>query len=162
MTWFGEGGAIPRIGRRLGPFFPLGALLLSFLISLIGVNTSQGRERYLLTFPGDIQVEKGVELRSVRKFSSREERLKTFVSEVLLGPMDIKLAPLFPRETLLRSLLLRGGTLYIDFEPSLLLAEGDLRESFRYLERNIRYNFRGIQKIQFLIGGQIPYQFPSK
>ncbi|MDR3275612.1 MAG: GerMN domain-containing protein [Treponema sp.] len=95
-----------------------------------------------------------VEERSLAKADFREEDIRRYTEEVLLGPVSPDQAPLFPRETRLQSLLYRNGTVYVDL--SLEAAEGSW-QSWYTLNASIRRNFPFVKDIRLFMAGREAY-----
>jgi hypothetical protein len=101
-----------------------------------------------------------VEDRMLKRSSSREISIGRYVEEVLLGPISPDSAPLFPRETRLRSLLYRDGVVYADLSESAALPPpegGDVFRSFHTLYTGIRRNFSFVKDVRFFIAGQAAF-----
>ena len=88
-----------------------------------------------------------------------EKVLRSLADEILLGPADLRLMPIFSRSVNIRSFLFRKGDLYIDFEPDLVLSAAEselsLEESLRLFERSMRFNFRDLKELVFSINGEV-------
>jgi hypothetical protein len=121
--------------------------LLEFLVS--------GLVRRTFVFYSVIEDTAVVEDRMVRRSSSRETDIRRYVDEVLLGPVSPDLALLFPRETRLRSLMYREGTVYADLsgEAALFPEGGDVFRSCLTLNQGIRRNFSSVKDVKLFIGG---------
>jgi hypothetical protein len=101
-----------------------------------------------------------VEDRMLKRSSSRELDIARYVEEALLGPTFPDSAPLFPRETGLRSLLYRDGVVYADFSESAALPPpegGDVRRNLHTLYAGIRRNFSFVKDVRFFIAGQAAF-----
>jgi hypothetical protein len=101
-----------------------------------------------------------VEDRMLKRSPSRELDIVRYVEEVLLGPISPDLAPLFPQETRLRSLLYRDGVVYADLSES--AAEpppegGDVFRSLYTLNTGIRRNFSFVKDVRLFIAGKTGY-----
>ncbi|MDR2748235.1 MAG: GerMN domain-containing protein [Treponema sp.] len=103
-----------------------------------------------------------VEDRMLRRSESREGDMIRYVEEFLLGPESPDMAPLFPRETRLRSLLYREGVAYVDLSESAALpfpeqgspASGQgVFGSFETLYQGIRRNFPYARDVRLFAGG---------
>ena len=98
-----------------------------------------------------------VEDRMFRGSSYQETDIRRYVEEVILGPVSPDAAPLFPRETRLRSLLYREGVVYADFSEAALLpasSSGSAYLGFLTLNEGIRRNFSSVKDIKLFIGGK--------
>jgi hypothetical protein len=108
-------------------------------------------------------VDKGiiaVEDRMLKRSPSREINITRYVEETLLGPVAPDLLPLFPRGTMLRSLLFRDGVVYADFSADAALPPeegGETLDNFRTLYAGIRRNFSFVQDVRFFIAGNAVY-----
>jgi hypothetical protein len=101
-----------------------------------------------------------VEDRMLKRSSSRELDIARYVEEVLLGPVSPDSAPLFPRETRLRSLLYRDGVVYADLSESAALPPpegGDVFRNVHTLYAGIRRNFSFVRGVRFFIAGQAAF-----
>jgi len=95
-----------------------------------------------------------------RRSSSRELDITRYVEEALLGPVYSNSMPLFPRETRLRSLLYRSGTVYLDLSEEALLPPlegGEVFLNMKTLYAGIRRNFPFVRDVRFFIGGKAAY-----
>jgi hypothetical protein len=101
-----------------------------------------------------------VEDRMLKRSPSRELDMVRYVEEVLLGPISPDMAPLFPRETRLLSLLYRDGVVYADLSESAALPPLEGGEVFRNLytlNAGIRRNFSFIKDVRLFIAGKAGY-----
>ena len=103
-----------------------------------------------------------VEDRMVKRSNSKEEEIFRYTEEVLLGPVAQHLLPLFPRETRLKTLLLRNGVVYADFtsNAAMPLFEGNwtpIGDNFRTLCDGILRNFSYVKDVRFFIEGRAVY-----
>jgi hypothetical protein len=102
------------------------------------------------------QEKTAVEDRVLFKADSKELNIKRYVEEVVLGPVSVDLAPLFPPETRLRSFLFRDGIVYADLNTSAALpvvGGRDLFDNMTILNRSIRRNFAEVRDVKLFIGG---------
>jgi hypothetical protein len=112
-----------------------------------------------------------VEDRMLHRAETREMDLGRYVEEVLLGPVSPDLDPLFPPETVLRSILYRNGVVYVNLSESAALpaskGEGAFR-NFLVLNQGIRRNFSYVRDVRLFVAGNPAYAgefegiFPSK
>ncbi|MFP3088966.1 GerMN domain-containing protein [Treponema sp. TIM-1] len=104
-------------------------------------------------------IEKGkvvVEERFFPRSGSRELDIRRYIEDVLLGPATPDVAPLFPRETKLESLLYRGDTLYVGLSETAALPPlegGNVFTNLQTLYSEIQQNFRYIKDVKFFIKG---------
>jgi hypothetical protein len=97
-----------------------------------------------------------VEDRLLSRSYSRETDVRRYLEEALLGPVGPGLAPLFPRETRLNSLLYRDGVVYADLNESAALPfdeGGEVLGNFLTLYNGIRRNFSFVKDVRFFIDG---------
>jgi hypothetical protein len=91
---------------------------------------------------------------------SREDNIRRYVEEALLGPVALDSAPLFPRGTRLSSLLYRDGVVYADLsEPAALgVAEGPgVFAALEALRGGLKRNFSYVKDVRLFIAGQEAY-----
>jgi hypothetical protein len=97
-----------------------------------------------------------VEDRMLLRADSKEADIRRYVEEVLLGPVSLDSASLFPRETRLRSLLYRDGIVYVDLSESAALppVEGEGTFNGLYtLNMGIRRNFSYVKDVRLFVAG---------
>jgi hypothetical protein len=87
--------------------------------------------------------------------------LVKYTEEALLGPVSPNSLPLFPKETKLRSLLYRDGTVvYVALSEEAVLppAEGgEVFTNMKTLRDGIKRNFPAVSEVRFFIGGKPAY-----
>lgn len=141
-----------------------GALLIaSLIIALVFFFAlPPGRVGRTLFFPGTTAVELSAERRLVPRVRDDERSIELLVEEMLLGPTRITHSRIFPRETKLASLMLRGETVYLDLSESAMLQGSEVHVStdiaLEALRTSIRYNFRGIREVVITIAGNVPFE----
>ncbi len=132
-------------------------LTLCFIVSLIiYIMRTDLMVTHLLYFPvGD---ELMAELHHIPKNNDREALVKDFIEELILGPIDIDYDLLFPRETELRTVMMRKNTLYIDFDASLFTLHdvlgASLKRTFEIFVHNIQRNFPFVHRVIVMIDGE--------
>ena len=149
---------------------------LSFLILVcllaLGDFLFSGLVRRTFVFYSFIGREIVVEDRILHRSSDRETDIRRYVEEVLLGPVSPDLAPLFPLDTRLNSIMYRDGLVYVDLSESAALPvegmevisapllgeastppEGEVFRSLLTLNEGIRRNFRFVKDVRLFIGG---------
>jgi hypothetical protein len=115
-----------------------------------------GLVRQTFVFYSSIDGTAVVEARMLPYASSREIDIRRYVEEALLGPVSPDSAPLFPKETRLRSLLYRDEAVYADLSESaalLSLEGGDVFRSLATLKAGIRRNFPFVKDVKLFIAG---------
>ena len=147
-----------------------GAFVLVFLIALVFFLV-EGRTRIngLIFFPEPARRGISGEPRRVYRQKTMEDNVQLLVREMLLGPMDIRHTNIFPQNTRLKSVLVRGSAVYIDFSPEILFLDAHTYLSFDELLAAIRqtvlFNFRKLTDVIITINGQEPGHpsfFPQK
>jgi len=103
-----------------------------------------------------------VEDRMIKRANSKENDITRYTEEALRGPVSQDLLPLFPYETKLKTLMLRGDTVFADFSESaaLRLPENLIKGGGRYVLDNfctlydsILRNFPYVSNVWFFIEG---------
>ena len=97
-----------------------------------------------------------VEDRMLHKTGSKEKDIKSYVEELVLGPVSLDFAPLLTKGTKLRSFMYRDGTVYADFsrEAALPVWGGrSLFEGFLTFNKGIRRNFSYVSDVKLFING---------
>jgi hypothetical protein len=101
-----------------------------------------------------------VEERFLPSMPCRELAVRQYIEETLLGPVLSESDPLFPRETGLKSMLLRDGIVYADLSLSAALpysAGADVFRSLYVLHRGVRRNFGFVRDVRLFIDGREAY-----
>jgi len=89
----------------------------------------------------------------------KEKNMEIFVNELLLGPVNMSLDPLFSTGTKLEKILYRNKTVYLDLNFMALLPDkrtSDFADSMMLVERNIKFNFPHVENVIITILGQVP------
>jgi hypothetical protein len=96
-----------------------------------------------------------VEDRMLIRAGSKEIDIRRYVEETLLGPVSTDLAPLFSRDTGLRSLLYRDAVVYADLSEQAALSYdgGGVIFSLETLQGGIRRNFSYVKDVRLFIDG---------
>ena len=143
-------------------------LLMSALLILLPVSAFidfyfSGLARRTFVFydfdSGIISVEDRMSV-SGRNRSSREDNIRRYAEEAVLGPVSHNSLPLFPDGTRLVSLLYRNGTVYANLsaQASLSPAEGgEVLKNMETLRSGIKRNFSFVNDVRFFIAGRAVY-----
>jgi len=152
----------------IGSFFKSPSKLYLFLLCLLLLTAvwefySMGVARRTFVFSTLNVGEIAVEDRMLKQYASKEENIIRYTEETLQGPVTPKdLLPLFPLETKLKTLMLRGKTVYINFTESAALplpdyikkgGGGNVLDNFRTLHDSILRNFSYVSDVLFFIEG---------
>jgi hypothetical protein len=140
----------PRAHRTL-------ALVLLVAIALGSWLVDGARRPVTLLFPRASDGHLIGELRALRS-ERTEAGVQDLLSEMLLGPANPELQPLFAPGSRMRSVLLRKGVLYADFDEG-VLAEGGapLRLALAGAERTLRLGTPGLRRVAITIAGTAPF-----
>ncbi|MDR2245625.1 MAG: GerMN domain-containing protein [Treponema sp.] len=101
-----------------------------------------------------------VEERILPAMPTQELALRQYVEETLLGPISPEAEPLFPRETVLRSLIYQDGIVYADLSLAAALPYSPGTEAFRslrILHQGIRRDFGFVRDVRLFIEGKEAY-----
>jgi hypothetical protein len=143
----------------IGVMLLAAALLISLVWMLVGTNTSVER---ILFFPGDIDPVLHGESRLLPRYRNTDQDVRLLVQEIVLGPAVMGLARVVPRDLTVRSLMVRGGIAYIDFDAEILFRQESLNltleDAFAAIRETVQFNFRRIHTVVITIDGQIPGQ----
>ncbi|MDR0399900.1 MAG: GerMN domain-containing protein [Treponema sp.] len=140
----------PLIGLLLAGIFALGDFLY----------TGHVRRTFVFYFATDRSIM--VEDRMLPRSGNREDDITRYVEEFLLGPESPDLAPPFPKETRLRSLLYRDGVVYAGLSESAALPLSEqgfpasregVFEGFETLYQGILRNFPYVRDVSIFTGG---------
>lgn len=147
-----------RIDRNKAIGFTI--LFIVFIISLSCYFFTNTKTRKVLFFQhrdtGVLQVES----RYLPKLK-KNEGIKLFVDELLLGPMSDRSLPLFPRNTKSISTVLSGKTLYVNLSSealNVLSAASANKVGSELFRKNVFRNFRNIAIIHIYIEGSSIYE----
>jgi hypothetical protein len=139
----------------------LGIILILSII--IYVFSPPERTRKILFFPETIQGGVTGEIRHLPRFNNYEKSVENLLSELLLGPVNIQLSPIFSMDTEINSFLLTKDEVFIDLNMAAVLENSNsvlsFNEALDLVKKNIFFNFRNIDSVTFTVGGQVP-SFP--
>ncbi|MDR0452119.1 MAG: hypothetical protein LBH15_03670 [Treponema sp.] len=172
MSVFSSGAARKSPGLGLLPGLPARffrsavcrRLLYLVLLGLLAFLDYRARGLARATFVF-YDIESGNELVEERLLPlppGREEKLRFYADEALLGPVSPGALPLFPRGVRLESLLFRDGTAYLDLSEAAAfpVEGGDVFKSLSALRRGIRRNFSFVKDARLFVAGN--EAFPEK
>jgi hypothetical protein len=118
----------------------------------------------VLFFPGTVTSDLTGERRVLPRFQSKEENLRAFVEDLILGPTSIYSSPALPEDTQVQLFMLRNDALYLDLSEELLFNGNDVHltpaESLAALRKNIAFNFPHLRDIVLTVNGYLPFEPP--
>jgi hypothetical protein len=158
-----QNGSSPAVkfSRVKSRFYLVFLILLG--LAALGDFMYAGRVRRTFVFYFVTDMSIIVEDRMLRRSGSREADITRYVEEFLLGPESPDLAPLFSRETRLRSLLYREGVVYVDLSEAAALPFPELAPGqgvfggFETLHKGIRRNFPYVRDVRLFAGGNAAF-----
>ena len=111
-------------------------------------------------FPEPVSKTLKTEYRLLPVQDTLEKNLELMVKEVFLGPSLLTLDRVFPDGARLNHIFLRDGILYIDMNSRAAMSDSmfwlTFPESLDILEKTLRKNYNGIDRIVFTVNGSIP------
>ena len=138
-------------------------LLLSFffLVSLaFYFIAGNGYVKRVLFFPAKDDRRMSGEIRYLTHSHSLEANITVFLKELILGPAALDLSRIVNKETSLRSVLFRNGTLYIDFDENIIFRDVDANlpfpDALDFIRHGVFKNFDRVKKIYVTVNGQMP------
>lgn len=139
-------------------------LILAVISSIAWIVWRPGYSEAVLFFPGAVRTGISGESRAVPRISDREARAAMLIDEIVLGPLSVEGGRVFPRDTVVRSLMLRSGVLYVNFDSQQLMSEIDTNLTYSEAEdallRSLQFNLPFIKEKVITIDGQIPFEIP--
>lgn len=137
------------------------AFLVVLAVSiLLFLSFADNQQEIVLFFPNDSNHKLTGESRFVPRKGSIQANVRELVDGLILGPEKLRHVRALARSTTIRSLMLRAGTLYLDFSPQILFPEGDTStgfiESLDAVRKSIKFNFPEIKKIVITVNGSLP------
>lgn len=138
-----------------------GIFLASAIVSGFSYGRKKNRDRYVFYFPSYDSGRISVDARNSFSIQDREEKIRFFVDEILLGPVQNRLKPLFSDGTSCEFCFLKGKELFVGLSKEALKLKLDdvgLREGVSLLRKNIVKNFTNIYKIYIYIDGEIAFE----
>jgi len=141
----------------------IGLLIIFFLLSLgFFLFKRQKEEARLFMFPDAKTAVLEGEKRWLTNSGPLEDRIRMYVEDLVLGPMDLSHDRLVPLDTRVNSVLLRGDRVYIDFSSQFLFIEDEeipltFTEILTILHESVQINFRKVKDVVITINGEEPY-----
>ena len=134
-------------------------LLLIFITSLIFYFVAIKSKRMVFIFQSLDDNKTHFEIRYLPKVA-KEQRVKQYIDDLLLGPINDRYRPLFAIGTKINSCFIRDKILYIDLSGEAVLQNGissDTKTAVELLKLNITKNFSGIDDVILFMMGQEVY-----
>ena len=128
-------------------------VLIVFAFIDIGRSGLSRRTFEFFTYNHNLSV---VEDRMLRKTQTREGDIRSYIEELILGPVSQDYAPLVTKGTTLRAFMFREGTVYADFSREAVLPVSGgmpLFDSFLAINQGIRRNFSYISDVKLFSNG---------
>jgi hypothetical protein len=117
-----------------------------------------GLVRTVLKFPHEISKHLVPEARSLPFNWDREHNVELLVREILLGPARNDHLRLFAREAGVRSVLVRGSTVYVDLKKEAFIPDPDViyspQTALDVLKATLMDNFAGVSHVFVSVGGE--------
>jgi hypothetical protein len=114
--------------------------------------------RRTITFYAEVAGSERVEERFISWTFNREEAVRAYIVEVLLGPSFPGSAPLFSGETRLEACFLRDGIVTVGFsvEAALPVSSSgfDVLDRLKGMRRDLKRNFYFVRDVRFFIAGE--------
>ena len=134
-------------------------LFLIFLTSLIFYLVELKSNRMIFIFQSLDDDKTHFEIRYLPQVE-KEQRIKQYIDDLLLGPITDRYRPLFADGTKINSCYVRDKILYIDLSEEAVLKKGissDTKTAVELLKLNITKNFNGINDVILFMMGQEVY-----
>lgn len=134
--------------------------IIVFLISFLSwfLENYKKSERVFFFPEHQSGISWGESRRIPSSFFDKEKNIDIFASELLLGPINMKLDPIFPIGTKVEKLLFRNRIIYIDLNFKALLSDKKTVHIFEngimILKKNINFNFPYVKEIVITITGE--------
>jgi len=137
------------------------AFLFVLALSLVlFLSVADNKQELVLFFPNDSNHQLTGEMRVVPKKGNIEGNIRELVNGLILGPEKLRHDRALAKDTSIRSLMVRGNHLYLDFSPDILFPEGDtstgFSESLDAVRKSVKFNFPDIKKITITVNGELP------
>lgn len=138
------------------------AVFFGFFLTAVGFYIADGytKNKHLIFFPEPARHNVTGETRIIHRQSSMEDDVLLLVKEIVLGPMDIRHTGVLPKNTKVRSVMVRDRTAYLDFSFDVLFLAEEVNmsfdESLSAVRKTILFNFRKLEDVIITIDGQIP------
>jgi hypothetical protein len=157
----------PQISRVFNPHVPIKApffyLMCAGILSIIAVGDFfiSGLSRRTIAFYSEENGETLLQERFILRKWNREDDIRSFIEEIVLGPVDLNTAPLLDKGARLETFFYQNGAAVIGFSEEAALPPGPLNAAKRTvlgnlksIRQDIRRNFPFIRSIRFFIDGE--------
>ena len=133
----------------------LSYLIVLIVFAIIDISRS-GLTRHTFEFFAFDDKRPVVEDRMLYKSGSLEADIRSYIEELIMGPVSVDLAPLVNRGTTLRAIMFREGTVYADLSRDAVhpvLGGRPLFDGFLVINQGIRRNFDSVSDVKLFIHG---------
>ncbi|AEJ19774.1 GerMN domain-containing protein [Gracilinema caldarium] len=137
---------------------------LTFLLVLLVIASLDviltPKKRYIYSFFSQKTKTLHIETRYLVSGKTKEDQLRYFIEEYLLGPSSVDLMPLFPVDAVLTTVMIRNEKAYINLSDSAALPlqnSVSFEQRARLFTQIIRKNFQSIKEITLFIAGNEVY-----
>lgn len=130
----------------------------AFLFSLIMFLARPGRkDRLVLFFPSETTAEWVGEGRNIPHMRETEDSVHELLKEIALGPTRLRLDTALPKQTRVRSVVLREDTLYVDFSEHVTTDASTLTlpldQMLEGVKKSVLFNFPDISDVVIFVRG---------
>lgn len=146
--------------KLFASFAAAAAFALCLIISVVlWRNSGIGVRRVFIFERAELRSTGKARLAMEARFLPRESvqgGIKDYVDDLLLGPIEHGLNPLFAPGTRAESCFLRGGVLYLDLSDALLNVtrhSSSIEIGISLLKKNILRNFSDVKEVCVFVGG---------
>ncbi|TVQ98966.1 MAG: hypothetical protein EA403_13570 [Spirochaetaceae bacterium] len=146
------------------PLFIISFLFLVALVTSIVwlVVDTRGSIERVLFFPGTLEAGLQGEPRLMPRHRNMDRDVRVLIDEIVLGPSVLGFTRVVPRDTRVRSVMIRRGIAYIDLDGGFLAGQQFLmlsvEDALDAVRHTVQFNFRRIATVVITIDGQIPGQ----
>lgn len=153
-------GAKIRLTHPVGQIVAFALFAALFFMIFMRSLTDPYPYRAVFYYPEKLTGATKTEIRHLPRPDSRDERFNLYLQELLLGPVNADLVPIFNGITRVKSAFIRGDEAYIDLSAGALERDRGValwpiaRDLFK---KNVFTNFRNIAKLYIYIDGQEVY-----
>lgn len=126
---------------------------ISFLLSMAYFIVKNPGSRRVFYFENRATGKIATEIRYLKR-NSAQGKYTYFIDELLLGPVDVNLNPIFSHGTKVDFCFLRGSTLYVNLTKEAVYENNGalpVKTACKILEKNVKKNFPSIKTVALYI-----------